>query len=103
MLNLAERAAGALGCHGAIRVDLLVTPGENEYVLEVNTLPGMTPQSLLPKIAASAGYDFDDLCEAILEGARLHATRRRRSARSLQTMSSGAFEKSTSNGWMKTG
>ena len=36
------------------RVDLLVTEGENEYVLEVNTLPGMTPTSLLPKIAAHA-------------------------------------------------
>ena len=39
-MNLAERAARALGCTGACRVDLLVTEGENEYVLEVNTLPG---------------------------------------------------------------
>ena len=72
-MNLAERAARALGCTGACRVDLLVTEGENEYVLEVNTLPGMTPTSLLPKIAAAAGIDFGALCEAILEGARLHA------------------------------
>jgi hypothetical protein len=43
----------------------------NEYVLEVNTLPGMTESSLLPKIAAAAGYDFGSLCEAILETARL--------------------------------
>jgi len=43
----------------------------NEYVLEVNTLPGMTATSLLPKIAAAAGYDFGALCEAILETARL--------------------------------
>jgi D-alanine-D-alanine ligase len=41
-------------------------------VLEVNTLPGMTPTSLLPKIAAGAGYDFGELCEAILERAALH-------------------------------
>jgi D-alanine-D-alanine ligase len=54
-------------------VDLLVTEGENEYVLEVNTLPGMTPTSLLPKIAASAGIDYGSLCEAILKSARLHA------------------------------
>ncbi|MGH7440565.1 MAG: hypothetical protein ACRENE_33155, partial [Polyangiaceae bacterium] len=47
--------------------------GDNEYVLEVNTLPGMTPTSLLPKIAASAGIDYPALCEAILETARLHA------------------------------
>jgi D-alanine-D-alanine ligase len=73
VMNLAERAARALGCSGACRVDLLVTEGENEYVLEVNTLPGMTPTSLLPKIAASAGIDYASLCEAILRGARLHA------------------------------
>jgi len=73
VMNLAERAARALECTGACRVDLLVTEGENEYVLEVNTLPGMTPTSLLPKIAASAGLDYPSLCEAILEGASLHA------------------------------
>jgi D-alanine-D-alanine ligase len=73
VMNLAERAARALGCTGACRVDLLVTEGENEYVLEVNTLPGMTATSLLPKIAASAGIDYPLLCESILEGARLHA------------------------------
>lgn len=73
VMNLAERAARALGCTGACRVDLLVTEGENEYVLEVNTLPGMTPTSLLPKIAAAAGIDYGALCEAILDAARLHA------------------------------
>jgi D-alanine-D-alanine ligase len=78
VLNLAERAVRALGCSGACRVDLLVTEGENEYVLEVNTLPGMTPTSLLPKIAAAAGFDFEDLCEAILHSARLHAGPRKR-------------------------
>jgi D-alanine-D-alanine ligase len=73
VMNLAERAARALGCSGACRVDLLVTEGENEYVLEVNTLPGMTPTSLLPKIASAAGIDYPALCEAILAGARLHS------------------------------
>jgi D-alanine-D-alanine ligase len=77
VLNLAERAARALGCDGACRVDLLVTEGENEYVLEVNTLPGMTPTSLLPKIAAAAGYDFGQLCEAIVDLAKLHIGRKR--------------------------
>src|SRR5207248_3734139 len=86
ILNLAERAARALGCTGACRVDLLVTEGENEYVLEVNTLPGMTPTSLLPKIADHAGIEYGALCEMILEGATLHgglrpkpASERRRS------------------------
>ena len=73
-MNLAERAARALGCSGACRVDVLVTEGENEYVLEVNTLPGMTPTSLLPKIASSAGIDYPALCEAILDGATLHGS-----------------------------
>jgi D-alanine-D-alanine ligase len=80
VLTIAERAHQALGCSGATRVDLLVTDGENEYVLEVNTLPGMTPTSLLPKIAKGAGYDFGDLCEAILARAGLgmmgHASER---------------------------
>ena len=73
IMKLAERAARALGCTGACRVDLLVTEGENEYVLEVNTLPGMTPTSLLPKIAAGVGIDYASLCESILNGARLYS------------------------------
>jgi len=73
VLNLARRASEALGCSGSTRVDLIVTEGDNEYVLEVNTLPGMTPTSLVPEIAAKVGMDFGDLCEAILAGARLHA------------------------------
>jgi len=74
VLRLAQRAARVLDCASAVRVDLLVTEGENEYVLEVNTLPGMTETSLLPKIAAAAGYDFGQLCEAILDSARLHSS-----------------------------
>jgi D-alanine-D-alanine ligase len=73
VLTLAERAHRALGCSGATRVDMLVTEGENEYVLEVNTIPGMTPTSLLPQIAAGSGYDFAGLCEAILLRAALGA------------------------------
>ncbi|MEZ4443602.1 MAG: D-alanine--D-alanine ligase [Polyangiaceae bacterium] len=76
VLNQAQRAAEAVEASGAVRVDLLVTAGENEYVLEVNTLPGMTETSLLPKIAAAVGYDFGDLCEAILASARLHTPQR---------------------------
>ena len=71
VLNIAERAASCLGVTGAARVDFLVTEGENEYVLEVNTLPGLTPTSLLPKIAEGAGMDFGDLCESILDRATL--------------------------------
>jgi D-alanine-D-alanine ligase len=56
---------------------MLVTQGHNEYVLEVNTLPGMTETSLLPKIAFHAGYAFDELCQVILEAARLHSPQHR--------------------------
>lgn len=80
VLNLAERAHKALGCRGFTRVDLLVTEGENEYVLEVNTLPGMTPLSLLPKIAQGAGYDFGDLCEQILSRATCATPRQQAAA-----------------------
>lgn len=85
VLNLAERAVRALGCTGACRVDLLVTEGENEYVLEVNTLPGMTKTSLLPKIAAAAGYDFPDLCEAIMLSAKLNASVSRNVTRAIRS------------------
>ncbi len=77
VLNLAEQAARAVDATGAVRVDLLVTEGMNEYVLEVNTLPGMTPTSLLPRIAEAAGFSFGALCEAILRGARLYTSRSR--------------------------
>jgi D-alanine-D-alanine ligase len=85
VLNLAERAARVLGCSGGVRVDLLVTEGQNEYVLEVNTLPGMTETSLLPKIAGGAGYDFGQLCEAILGAARLHSSNQPRARQSSGT------------------
>ncbi len=94
VLNLAERAAQALETCGAVRVDLLVTEGQNEYVLEVNTLPGMTETSLLPKIAAAAGFDFDGLCAGMLERARLHTgvPRHAREAESFIDLSAVAAE-----------
>lgn len=95
VMNLAERAARALGCTGAVRVDLLVTEGENEYVLEVNTLPGMTETSLLPKIAAHAGIDYASLCESILEGATLHVAPMRDAEADAERRRSGvAFKES---------
>ncbi len=72
VLNLARRAAQSLDCTGVCRVDLIVTEGDNEYVLEVNTLPGLTPASLVPKVASTVGMDFGDLCEVILNNATLH-------------------------------
>jgi D-alanine-D-alanine ligase len=80
ILTLAEKANEAIGCTGPSRVDLIVTEGDNEYVLEVNSLPGMTATSLLPKVAAGAGFGYDRLVAAILEGARCHLGSARRSA-----------------------
>lgn len=57
----------ALGCRGATRVDLMVDDQKKIFVLEVNTIPGMTETSLLPKIAASAGLDFPQLIEKIMK------------------------------------
>jgi len=69
----AEVAHAALGCSGATRQDFIVAPSGEPYILEVNTLPGMTPTSLVPKIAAGNGISFADLCERLLEGASLKA------------------------------
>jgi len=60
----------ALGCSGATRVDLIIDAEENPFVLEVNTIPGMTETSLLPKIAKNAGINFGELLTRILRGVR---------------------------------
>jgi D-alanine-D-alanine ligase len=59
----------ALGCTGHARPDLRIATTGDVFVLEVNTLPGMTKTSLLPKIARAAGMDYGALCEAILASA----------------------------------
>ena len=69
----AETAYRALGCAGAARVDFIVTPDGTPHILEVNTLPGMTGTSLVPKIAAGRGIPFPELCERLLDGASLKA------------------------------
>ncbi|HTF99240.1 MAG TPA: D-alanine--D-alanine ligase [Nitrospirota bacterium] len=56
----------ALGCRGYSRVDFIVDEQGDPYILEVNTLPGMTATSLLPDIARGVGISFPDLAEEIL-------------------------------------
>jgi D-alanine-D-alanine ligase len=63
----------ALGCSGGSRSDVIITDGGEVFLLEINTLPGMTATSLLPKIAAGRGIDFPALCERLLQGASLKA------------------------------
>jgi D-alanine-D-alanine ligase len=67
-----EQAHRALGCSGYSRVDFLVTEAGEPFILEVNTLPGMTELSLFPEIAQKcAGLEFPELVERILAGAAL--------------------------------
>jgi D-alanine-D-alanine ligase len=56
----------AIGCRGYSRVDFIIADDGAPYILEVNTLPGMTATSLLPEIAKGAGISFPDLVEKIL-------------------------------------
>ena len=69
--EMSEKIYGVLGCDSAVRVDFICPDKEGAQFLEVNTIPGMTETSLLPKAAAQAGLDFDDLCEEILQTAKL--------------------------------
>lgn len=70
--QVALAAHQSLGCKGYSRVDLLVTDTGDCYLLEVNTLPGMTALSLLPEIAAKgAGLSFESLVSKIIESASL--------------------------------
>lgn len=71
LLKLGERAHAALGCSGYSRVDFIVTSEKDAYLLEVNTLPGMTALSLLPEIAQHTGICFEELVERILQSADL--------------------------------
>jgi len=72
--------AAALGAFRAIggrdyaRVDVMVRPQGEPVVLEVNTLPGMTETSLLPKAAAAVGIDFAALCQKMIDLALQHPT-----------------------------
>ncbi len=71
LLDVGLRAHLALGCSGGTRVDTIVSEDGTIYVLELNSLPGMTSTSLLPKIAQGVGIEFAQLCELILLDASL--------------------------------
>jgi len=65
-LDAGLAAHRALGCRGYSRVDFIIDDTGAPYILEVNTLPGMTATSLLPDIARGVGISFPDLVEEIL-------------------------------------
>ncbi len=66
MQQIAERVFKALRMHNYARMDFMMGEDGSIYCLEANTLPGMTPTSLLPQEAAVLGMDFADLCEKII-------------------------------------
>lgn len=74
--ELALAAHRALGCRGASRVDFRLDGRGRPLLLEVNTIPGMTETSLLPKAASAAGIGFDELVARILASARLDVSPR---------------------------
>jgi len=63
----ARTAYHALGCRGYSRVDFRLKPSGEHFFLEVNTLPGMTSKSLVPKAARAAGIEFTELVERIVQ------------------------------------
>ena len=65
----ARRAFVELGCSGMARVDIIVDSGGKPWVLEVNTVPGLTALSLLPDAARAAGISFDRLCQRLVDHA----------------------------------
>lgn len=69
--DMAVQVFELLGCSGAARVDFMLNKRLKPYFLEINTIPGMTETSLLPKAAQVAGIGFDELCERILKRASL--------------------------------
>lgn len=65
--QLALRTFKALGCRGMARVDFIIDTQGKPYFLEINTIPGMTPTSLLPQGAKAMGIDFPKLLDLIIQ------------------------------------
>ncbi len=64
--ELALQAFRALGLRVYGRVDVILSESEEPFVLEINTIPGMTEASLLPEAAAAAGISYVDLCACVI-------------------------------------
>ncbi|MFW5870870.1 MAG: D-alanine--D-alanine ligase [Verrucomicrobiota bacterium] len=68
--DLALKAFQCMGCRGFGRVDFRMGVDGSLYVLEINTIPGFTETSLLPKAAVGAGIGFAELCDMIMQSAK---------------------------------
>lgn len=67
IIDLSQQVYKSMGCRGFSRIDFMVDKVGNPYVLENNTIPGMTEMSLVPDAARAVGISFTDLVEKILE------------------------------------
>ena len=65
--SAAVNAFKALGLESYARMDFILTSSGKAYCLEANSLPGMTPTSLMPQEAAAVGMSYEQLCERIIE------------------------------------
>lgn len=68
--EITKTAHGSVGARGFSRTDMIVSPDDRVYVLEINTIPGMTEQSLLPKAAEFSGYKFGEVLEKVIGAAQ---------------------------------
>lgn len=68
--RLALSAYKACGCRGIARVDFIVTPDGDIYMIEINSVPGMSPGSIVPKQVAAAGMTMTELIDIIIEDTR---------------------------------
>lgn len=65
--NLAIKSHKVLGCSGVSRTDMIIDADGNPWILETNTIPGMTETSLLPDAGRAAGMEFPELCTKLIE------------------------------------
>ena len=67
--ELAKTIHELTGCRDMSRTDIMITPAQELYVLETNTIPGLTDQSLFPRAAAQAGISMPELCDQLVRSA----------------------------------
>src|SRR5207244_11846853 len=67
--ELARKANAVVGARDLARIDIMLDDQDNPYLLEINTLPGFTPKSLLPEAAAHAGIPFTALVDRLAKRA----------------------------------
>jgi len=65
--EISENVYTTFKCRGYARVDFMIDTDENPYVLEINTIPGMTAMSLVPDAARAGGIEYTDLCDRIVK------------------------------------